>query len=219
MWNGAFSPVINKSIGTIRFVPLLSMTPRDWQWLDYENIRTVARNRIATMIVRGRLRGFFQVMIVEKAAKNEYFWPAGPEEIQQFAENDTTPFTNEKDVDTIEDAVDRLEGVRFSLSLLPLQVLVQIVKVLAEYMEQELQEQLRNFSEEDLNELTKEAQTLLTASVMLWEFSLEEAESLIDDIPESDEVDEVRDWINDRVAEVERARRQIAAGRGLTPSS
>jgi hypothetical protein len=89
MWDGAFSPTLRKSIGTVRFVPLLNMTARDWAWLDYNNIRLVAQERIASMAVQGKLAGFFQVLIVQKAqSKHEYFWPGSDSMVDDFAASD-----------------------------------------------------------------------------------------------------------------------------------
>lgn len=87
-WNGAFA--FKKSIGTVRFVPLLAMTARDWAWLDYDNTRLVAQNRIASMAINGKLSGFFQVLIAQKvkSGKNEYFWPADESMYSDFESAD-----------------------------------------------------------------------------------------------------------------------------------
>lgn len=218
MWNGAFSPRFTKSVGRVKFVPLSRMTPRDWEWLDYDNIRTIARNRIATLIVRGQLVGFFQVMITEKAAKNEYFWPATPEEVRQLSEGgDPEFFRHEAEVETETDAVDAVERLRFGIGLIPLPIMMLILRQIVQYVaDEDKSQQVKEVSEKLLESIEEDARAIILSSIMLWWMELEEAERLIDDMPESDEVDEIRDWIADQFAAIEVARRQIAAVRGLT---
>ena len=215
MWNGAFG--LRKEIGRIRYVPLSQMTARDWAWLDYDGIRTVARNRIANAAVKGQLKGFFQVMIVEKAAKNEYFWPATPAEIEAFA---TTGghnfFRHVKESDEESVAAEALDRLRAGFFGIPLWALLLLLRILAERMNEEDAEQVQALSEDFLEPVEEDDIRLLVSAIMLWELSLEEAEKIIDDFPESDEVDEVRDWINDRLREIEEAHRTIAAGRGIS---
>lgn len=217
-----FSPRVTKSIGRVRFVPLADMTPRDWAWLDFDNTRTVAQNRIASAIMRGQLRGFFQVMITEKAAKSEYFWPATATEIAMLENDDISFFGHEAEVDNETAAAEGLARLRTGFLGVPTWVLVLIAGAIAVVLAAEERNdeslQAAGIDEEFLDELRQEDIEILLSSIMMWEYSLEEAEALLDDLPESDEVDEVRDWINDRVAEIDRARSQIAAGRGIAQS-
>lgn len=218
-WNGAFAPSVKKSIGRVRFVPLAEMTARDWDWLDYDRIRTVAQNRIAAAIMRGQLKGFFQVMITEKAAKNEYFWPATPADIQEFAEGGSAEFfRHAPEVDSSSAAVEGLERLRAGITFLPLSVIMLLATAASGLVSEDDRSQVNSLTEERLGEISQADIELLMSAILMWAFSLEEAESLLDDLPESDEADEVRDWINDRVAEIEASRRQLAAGRGLTDS-
>lgn len=156
MWDGAFSPMLKKSIGTVRFVPLLDMSARDWAWLDYHNTRLVAQDRIARMAVAGKLAGFFQVFIVAKAKSNkqEYFWPADDSMIEDFASADevtvaddgsmqTVPsngtragspasfFGNEPETDNLGSQVKTLDGILSRIAslglLMPMVVFVAVV--------------------------------------------------------------------------------------------
>lgn len=215
MWNGAFS--LRKSIGTVTFVPISYMSSRDWKWLDFDNTRTIAQNRIARMIMSGRLRGFFQVLITEKAAKNEYFWPANFDMIDEFAETaDPTFFINAPEALTESKALESLELLRSKTYLLPVAVIHGIVILLENISySRENREELSRISRQLLEELDEGDLSLLMASVMMWELSLEEATLLLDDAPESDEADEIRDWINDKYAELSAVRTRLAAGRGL----
>lgn len=169
------------------------------------------------MIMSGRLRGFFQVLITEKAAKNEYFWPASFEMVNEFAEtNDPTFFVNAPEALTENQALDALEMLRSKTYLLPLSVLYEIILLLERVSDsEENKDELSRISYDFLQELDEGDLSLLMASVMMWELSLEEASSLLDDAPESDEADELRDWIEDRYAELYAARTRLAAGRGL----
>lgn len=97
-WNGAFSPTVQKSIGTIRFVPLYLMTAHDWRVLEFENLRPKAQNRIAEAAFSGDLKGFFHVNIVQKGnAKDGYYWPATADDIAAFEDAGFTNFGNELD--------------------------------------------------------------------------------------------------------------------------
>lgn len=215
MWNGAFT--FQKSIGTITFVPISRMTARDWRWLDFDNCRTVAQNRIARYVLQGSLRGFFQVMITEKAAKNEYFWPVTPGMLVDFeSSNDMSFFTNDAEALTTSDALEALDSLRRGIAFLSPALILGIVKILKELSESEENlEELNAIEQGPLLELEEEYLTLLLAAIMLWEMELEEAEAVLDDIPESDEADEVRNWIEDQVATISQARRRLAAGQGL----
>lgn len=218
MWDGAFSPILRKSVGTVRYVPLVDMTLRDWEWLDYDNIRTVARNRIASALVRGQLRGFFQVMLTQKAAKLEYFWPATPADIQQFAESGEADFfRHQSEVDNENSAVENVERLRQGIRYLPLATLIEIINGVRSLTDEETAEYLDRI-DLGLLESGGTPREILIASLMLWEMSLEESLSILEEVPEGDEVDEVRDWLDDRFAEIEAARRTLAAGRGLTGS-
>lgn len=224
MWNGAFSPSMRKSIGAVRFMPLSQMSSRDWDWLEYDNLRETARNRIASTIVSGNLIGFFQVMITEKAkAKNEYLWPATKLMLDEFEAGDLMGpdfFRYESDVDAENPAVEAVETLRSGATFLTIPMILSILRVVAQVSEDEYTKQhAEEVDERLLSELDREDIEILLAAIMLWELQLDEAERLLDDAPESDEADEVRDWINDRVAEIRQARQQsnqIAAGRGLT---
>jgi hypothetical protein len=207
-WKGSFSPNMQKSIGTVTFVPISSMSARDWRWLEFENIRTVAQNRIASLIMSGRLRGFFQVMIAEKAAKNEYFWPASETALAEFATTDNpTFFIHEKETFTESQALEALDSLRAGMVLLPIWTIVAILAVLAGISESEDNTTAyQNVDEATLEEMIDDDRQLLLSTLMMWEMSLEEAEKVLDDLPESDEADEVRDWINDQVAALSEAR-------------
>lgn len=224
-WKGAFGvpqPVqhpLRKSIGTVRFVPISEMTPRDWRWLDFDNTRTVAQNRIARMIMAGSLRGFFQVMITEKAAKNEYFWPATDTMVDEFVDtDDPTFFMHEPETLTENQASEALTSLRTGMGFLSFAEVMGIVGILTMLSVSNNQE-LQAIREDYLQEMEREDVEILLSAIMMWEMSLEEAEAVLDDLPESDEADVVRDWINDKVAEIQAARaavQPIAAGRGLT---
>lgn len=217
-WKGALAPM-QKSIGTVRFVPITEMTPRDWRWLDFDNTRTIAQNRIARMIMAGSLRGFFQVMIAEKAAKNEYFWPATQPMVDEFVDtDDPTFFVNRSETLTESQASEALASLRSGMGFLSFAEVMGIVGILTA-LSTSNNEELQNIHEDYLQEMEQEDIEIMLSAIMMWEMSLEEVEAVLDDLPESDEADVVRDWINDKVAEITAARaalQPIAAGRGLT---
>lgn len=74
MWNGIF--VAKSNINSVTFVPLVEMTRAQWRILEYENLRDIAKERIAEAVLAGDLQGFFHVNVTVKKAKPNYFWPA-----------------------------------------------------------------------------------------------------------------------------------------------
>lgn len=203
MWNGTFA--FQKSIGSVKLVPVTSMTARDWRWLDYDNTRNIAQNRIANLIMSGKLKGFFQVMITEKSAKNEYFWPADLELIEEFAvTEEPTFFLNRSEALTLNDAVMQLERLRNGMFNIPIWAVVAIIELIEEIASDENSEELSSIEQDFLEQLEADDMELLLSTLMMWEMSLEEAEKVLDDLPESDEADTIRDWINDKIEELGR---------------
>lgn len=105
IWNGSIAPWVQKSIGTVRFVPLKAMTTEMWRVLDYENLRETAKNKLAEK-ARDGIIGFFDVNIVEKAgpAKPRYFLPVvTSKEVETWESEGGAPagFENSEDVEDL----------------------------------------------------------------------------------------------------------------------
>lgn len=111
IWNGIIVPQVQKSIGTVRFIPLAQMTAENWKVLDYEALRETAINRLEQK-ARGRLIGFFEVTIVSSAnespnrlqkagpAKSIYYVPVTREEFDDWEEGERpADFENRPDED------------------------------------------------------------------------------------------------------------------------
>ncbi len=221
VWKGMFSPNIRKSIGTVTYVPLVDMSPRDWDWLDYNGIRTVARNRIDSCVLQGNLLGFFRVMITEKAAKNEYLWQVTQELLDEFQDNDNASFFgHEAEALTEAQAVARLEELRAGMFMVPLPILTRVMELVNRLSrDKQKKEQLNKVEEDYLEAFDRETVQFIVSSVMLWEMSLAEAEAVLDDLPDYDDVDAAKDWVRSMQAQIQRARADsmtLAASRDLT---
>lgn len=236
MWDGAFSPRIQKSIGSVRFLPLADMTAADWAWLDYDNIRTVARNRIAASIAAGKLKGFFDVNITEKAitrSKPRYLWPGEQDDIDAFASGEKQPedfLRNQKEVETDSTPADTIEGLRSEITFWPaetkatvfrsyLRYLLRIIR-LADYAEdrKELQDeidQLNKITNAQISSLQPGDAALLFVAVMAWRFPLSRIAAFVADVGiEAEEASvetQANAWFDGQVPA-----QQVAAGRGLT---
>lgn len=241
MWNGMFSPSVRKSIGTVTFVPLSRMSARDWDWLDYDNLREVAANRIATTVVKGKLVGFFRVTLVQKAGpmKNEYLWPADENMLSRYDfpdEGATGParanprtttkepdfFRYEPDEPVVEAAVMRLDSVRRRLSnATPLMrsalatMIARSAQVAGSGVEtaeaSEIENRVDSLGLEHLEGLVFNLATMLYWYAK-WTGDEQVIDDALDELSSVETSDEAFAWI----AGYEIKSRQIAAGRGLT---
>lgn len=110
-WDGVFSPIIKSVVGSIQFIDISNVSIEDWSILDYDNLRPVAKNRIADMIVNGTLTGFFRVNVLTKAkTKPHYYWPADEEMMGKYSNDDHSFFVNEQDVDDTSSAADEVDN-------------------------------------------------------------------------------------------------------------
>lgn len=216
-WGGAFSPNLQKSIGTVSVLPLVDMTADDWNWLDYDNIRTVARNRIAASMVAGRLRGFFDVNLVEKAkgiAKPRYLVPAEEDDINDFAsgaKKSDDILRNTKEVDEESDASDKVEQARTLIGFWPRDIYWYLIRVAIAYAESDTDRtELGQLTQDHILSLPQTAAEILLLSVLPWVWAWAE----IDDIITALEGNETQDAVS-RVVKSLVGTRQIAAGRGL----
>jgi len=251
MWDGAFAPTLRKSIGTVTFVPLSRMSQRDWEWLDFDNLREVAANRIANMAMSGNLTGFFRVMLIEKKAgpvKKEYLWPADYDMVERygFAEESTDPsttapvpvgqapnfFTYKPDIDTLDDAVLRLDYLRRRISTLTWPQRRYLIRLLIAvssnigHQRQEAQDKKKQEILDEIQELivllestaqdADEYISFILTSVALWLATETYINDMVDDLVDIDDEQGATAWINKWVPLFAPARQQIAAGRGLT---
>ena len=189
-WGGSF--VKRKSVGTIRYIPLEEMTQDDWSWLDFDNTRTVAQARIAAEIIAGRLEGFFQVNLINKAAKDIYLWPANAAALQDFENDDWNAFGNVSDLEENTRSLDRLNVLRGLLAFLSPAALGLIVERVRDGLDDE---QAQRVSKIDLDSLHSDAVELVTSTILMWKYEYDEAVALLEDMPESDETDEIRDYL------------------------
>ena len=127
IWKGAFAPMV-KHVISVRYVSVASMSPEDWDVLDYDVLRPSARVNLDQSILDGSLTGFFMVDIdMHKASrphggKARYFYPAtkgqstnpDPADFQQYDR-----FDNSVDQDLVDTRPsDRLGYLLFMLKSL-----------------------------------------------------------------------------------------------------
>lgn len=94
MWDGIF-----KSYSVVKVIPLAQMTPDDWRVLEYENLRNVAKNRIAESATE--LVGFVLVHVFEKGIGKPYYYsPATPSTVEEIQAGNFQ-FLNPKDDDEL----------------------------------------------------------------------------------------------------------------------
>lgn len=208
MWNGIFSPTFTKSIGSVRFVPLVEMTSEDWRILEFEDLRPEAKNRIASQVVKGELLGFFHVNVTTKAkAKPDYYWPANRAMLDEFNSSKSSDFFRHEVNGGIEGGtakrLDSLMTKAFS-SLTVRTAMVIVGTLLIKAKKEENKKELEKITEENLAKLNQDDLATFISILMLWENSLEESENLISELPDSDEKDELLSELEDRQFEVDR---------------
>jgi hypothetical protein len=177
MWDGKFLPM-QKSVETVRFIPLLEMEEDDWRILEYERLRSVAKNRISSMIFEGTLIGFFRVDVLNKAkAKPNYYWPGSAEMLKRFQETrDHDFFRNREDDDFDSDRADQvstLVGIGGTLSPAAREALVRWMG--SNLLSEQEAERLR----QKLSTLSPPALLLLIVILLLRNMNYEQAEELI----------------------------------------
>lgn len=177
MWDGTFSP-FRKEIGSVEYVPLLDMEEADWNILEYEGLRSVAKNRIASMIVEGTLTGFFRVNIMMKAKqKGSYYWPGTADMAKKFqTERSHDFFKYEKDQELDSDRaaqVTLLTGLVASLPPSGNEELIAFMEV--RFQDDNDIQRLR----EKRDELSKSAEHLLTVILLYRHYTFEEMQDLL----------------------------------------
>lgn len=240
MWNGVFAPRVTKhrdfqhdslvehirAYGKkVRFIRLVDMTAHDWDVLDYDNVRDVARNRIADMMLRRELIGFLRIEIHVENGKEAYYQPVTRADVEDFEQRDKINFGNYRDADSLSDAAELVEDYRASLSIVPRWMLVAMgvtLRVVArnsnEEVPEEIVEQLEQITRESLFDLSDAALILLLIVLLFVLLGREKFERVINDIPdEVDTEEEFVDWLAESVGDASQGSSQIAAGRGLTP--
>lgn len=111
---------MEKTINSIRFVPLSQMTEDDWDILDWDMLRNKAKNRIAATIVAGTLKGFYHVNVLMKArAKPDYYWPAEFGDRGSLDSDTADFFRYEADDEFESDDVENVDQMILENSLLP----------------------------------------------------------------------------------------------------
>jgi hypothetical protein len=178
--------LLSKSIGTIRFVPLLEMTEDDWRTLDFEYIRDVAKNRIAEQIVERDLVGFFQVNIVEKAVgKERYYMPATEQQAEKFAraetiEADDIGFGSIAEVDDLSPIAKTIVDQHSTMSIWPPATALLAVEVIREQISKREAEELELKSKE----LNESDLALLYLTYLYKYSSLAEVENFVEETDE-----------------------------------
>lgn len=136
-WKGAFTPNMTKSVGTVRLLPLDRMTNADWNWLDWDNLRNTAKNRLAKRFL-GKTVGFLDVRLDDYEededpgnrrgrAKKRYLYAATPEIVREYEDDEHEFFTHEAEVDDEVPEVAEIEYVRSMIPLYPRNVVIRVL--------------------------------------------------------------------------------------------
>ena len=119
---------MEKTINSIKYIPLYEMTEWDWRNLDWYYLRNSAKNKLAAYIVAGTLKGFYLINILMKGrAKPYYHEGAENDDPEEEVDIEDTGFGYTSDDPDISADVENVEQIILENSILPKEHLVRLL--------------------------------------------------------------------------------------------
>jgi len=206
MWDGS---ILKKSLAAVIFVPISKMTAHDWRVLDFENLRPVAKNRIAEAAATRDLIGFLHVTALQKGNKRDGYYSPATQEIRDRAfEGDNSWFTNDPDGPLLSVEAIQLQKSMDSFGLLSTAAGLILAARLLDFLigsnEFEKAQQVAEAVESG-ERLEAQDEALRLVLMSAWTKELDELEQLaadIDEMPDSDDKDEAEDLVRESIKQL-----------------